>query len=118
MSTSPWTTWISFTAFVGAVYYIQRYFQRKAQTRMLQTLRSHEWWAKVVGSKVQLAHLYEFADGSCQIVDPESDAYSFESRARAENWMREEKLSRVADLIAAGELPKDYEDQLDPLRQQ
>jgi hypothetical protein len=90
------------------VYFIRPYFQRKVQARMLQSLRSHEWWAEIVGSKVNIARLYEFDDDSCQIVDHEGNAYSFESRARAENWMLEEEYSRVANLIEAGELPQDF----------
>jgi hypothetical protein len=91
-----------------AVYSVQPYFQRKVQARMLQSLRSQEWWAQIVGSKVHLARLYEFADDSCQIVDHEGNAYSFESWARAEHWMQEEEYSRVASLIEAGELPQDF----------
>lgn len=103
-----WLKWIGFIAIAAAVYLIRPYLQRNGQARMLQSLRSHEWWAEIVGSKVHLAHLYEFADDSCQIVDHEGNAYSFESRARAENWMLEEEYSRVASLIDAGELPKDF----------
>src|SRR5262245_15000499 len=108
MGSSSWITGFIFMAIAASVLSIQRYFQRKNQARMLRSLRSHEWWAQIVGSKVQLARLYEFADDSCQIVDHESNAYSFESRVRAENWMQEEEYSRVASLIEAGELPQDF----------
>jgi len=103
-----WIKWIGFIAAAAAVYFIQPYLQRKVQAKMLQTLRSHEWWAQFAAGKIVLARLYEFENDSCQIVDHEGNAYSFESRARAENWMREEQYSRVSDLVADGKLPQDF----------